>query len=105
MAIQLRDLEKNYGRPSNDSKLSSQDNIRQEKHQMIDIYNKFMMNYTYKKENLLFKVLFDKRYRPEIFEEINGRANYKQPKENQKKDIRKEIFNIEKNMEQVSTRD
>ena len=48
---------------------------------MIDIYNKYMMNYTYKKENLLFKVLFDKRYRPEIYGEINDRANFKQPKE------------------------
>ena len=85
MAIQLRDLEKNltkYGKPSFESKMSSQDNKRQEKHEMIDVYNKFMMNYTYKKENLLFKVLYDKRYRPEIYEEINDRANFKQPKEN-----------------------
>ena len=81
MAIQVRDLEKNlkvHGKPSIEGANASQTNIRSEKpREMIDAYNQFMMNYTYKKENLLYKVLFDKRYRPKIYEEINDRANFK----------------------------
>ena len=46
---------------------------------MMKKYNTFILQYTYKKEDLLFKVLFDKIQRPKIYQCSCDFNQYKHP--------------------------
>ena len=54
------------------------------------LYSRFIQAYTYNKEDLLYKVLHDKIYRPRVHSLILDFENYKFPN-NEPKDLKKLI--------------